>query len=214
MCMKKILCLQSGAVFSRHSFTDEERAFEVDEIDLYELPNIDLSVYKCISIDAFVDQVFLLEHRQQLDTFLNERNILIFSGNIFLPWLAGAQNFIPRKITTHRDYEVENNENHPIFAGVDANDMTFKKGVSGFFARGHHPVPEGAEVLLTLRGNVPITYIDRVSSRGTILVHAGNDLLNYTDTSATTGRIKMQLMKWIDDEYVKLQEKGRVECGQ
>ncbi|MFT9846425.1 hypothetical protein [Aneurinibacillus sp. REN35] len=86
--------------------------------------------------------------------------------------------------------------------------MTFNKGVAGFFARGHHPVPEGADVLLTLPGGEPITYIDRTTTRGTILVHSGNDLFGYRDSSTTTGRIGRQLLAWIRQEHREIEERS------
>lgn len=204
--MKKILILQSGAYFGQHTFTKEERQHIFEEIDMYELKNTDFNRYKCMSIDGFADQQYLMKHRQVFEDFLATGKIIIFSGNIFLPWLPGVSKFTPKTIKTHRDYEVENKQNHAIFSGVMSTDMTYRKGVAGFFARGHHPVPDGAEVILTLRDGLPITYIDRVSSSGTIVVHAGNDLFTYNNPKCTTGRIKSQLVEWINAEYRALQE--------
>ncbi|MBD8006472.1 phosphate starvation-inducible protein PhoH [Bacillus norwichensis] len=204
--MKTVLFIQSGAVFGEHRLTREELQHTVSEIDVYDLKDIDLSPYKSVAIDSFVDQRYLMEHRNIIEQFLNQRKIVIFSGNLYLSWLPGVSNFVARKVQTHRDYEVENKLQHPIFSGVEPDHMTYKRGVSGFFARGHHPVPDGAEVILTLRGDIPITYIDRVSTKGTILVHAGNDLFKYNDPDCTTGRIKPQLMEWVEREYVSLQE--------
>ena len=38
-------------------------------------------------------------------------------------------------------YRVAELAPHPIFDGVDPDDLTLRKGVAGFFARGHHPPP-------------------------------------------------------------------------
>ena len=88
--------------------------------------------------------------------------------------------------------------------------MTINKGVKGFFARGHHPAPTGAEVLLTLPGGEPVTFIDRSSSKGTILMHSGGNLFNYAsmvqDVEKTTNRISPQLMAWVQEEFKQLQE--------
>ena len=102
---------------------------------------------------------------------------------------------------------------HPIFKGVEEDDMTLKKGVAGFFARGHHPLPKDAEVLLTLNEGEPITYIDRSSTAGTILVHVGFDLFGYmqTDEKKTTDRISAQLRSWVLEEAAALQ-KGMVKA--
>ncbi len=84
---------------------------------------------------------------------------------------------------------------HPIFAGIEPDDLTFRRGVAGFFARGHHPPPPGAEVLVRLGGGEPATYVDRVSTRGTIVVHATGDLLAYPETG-----LPDQFLTWAREE--------------
>ena len=85
--------------------------------------------------------------------------------------------------------------------------MTYNKGVAGFFARGSHtPVPEGAEVLLTLPDGAYITYIDRNTTNGTILAHAGRDLFAQRMQNKTTDRISSQLLAWIHDEAKALKD--------
>ncbi len=76
--------------------------------------------------------------------------------------------------------------------------LDFRRGVAGFFARGHHPVPDGAEVLVRLAGGQPATYVDRVSTGGTILVQASSDLLGYPGNAGDTAqRIPNQLLAWL-----------------
>jgi len=120
--------------------------------------------------------------------------------------------FVPKQVRSYHDYTVLIHQPHPIFAGVRPEDMTYRKGVAGFFARGHHPLPPLAEVLLTLADGEPITYIDRFSTRGTILVHAGNNLFGYDEPSDTSGRIAAQLKRWVRDEYGRIRERREMSC--
>lgn len=207
---KNFLLLDSGTVFGQHRLDEETEKNGFSIIDLYDLTKIDLSPYKCLVIDGFVDQEYLYKHKEVIHAFVNSGKILIFCGNLFLDWLPGGTNFIPKEILSHRDYKVSIKQKHPIFDGVLPEDMTYRKGVSGFFARGYHPLPPGAEVLLTLPGEVPITYIDRRSTNGVILVHVGFNLLNYTGTENTTGRIRNQLVQWVDEESDLLKAGGHV----
>ena len=177
-------------------------------IDIYDLPDYDLTVHKCLVIAGLVDQEFLYKQKEQIRHFLDQKKLLVFCGNLFRPWLPGGSNFVPKTIRHYTDYQVLIHQPHPIFAGVHPDDMTYNKGVAGFFARGHHPTPPGAEVLLTLAGGEPITYIDRNSTRGTILVHSGGDLFGYFFPGKSTGRIAIQLIDWVRDEYRQLQERG------
>lgn len=151
-------------------------------------------------IPGSVDQEWLHLHRELVEGFLAGGRIVVFSGHLFRPWLPGASSFIPKEINSFRDYAVRVVTPHQIFAGVRPEDLTFRKGVAGFFARGHHPPPPGAEVLLALADGDPITYRDRSSSGGTILLHSGNDLWGYAGDESTAGRIAPQLLAWIGEE--------------
>lgn len=200
------LMLDSGCCFGEARVHDPNFQDLFSFIDVYDLPDHDLSGYKCLVITGLIDQELLLTQKEKIRQFLDQRKVLVFSGNLFLPWLPGGSAFIPKTIRNHSDYDVSILQPHPIFEGVQTCDMTYNKGVAGFFARGHHPLPKDAEVLLTLPGGEPITYIDRTSTKGTILVHAGNDLFGYNHPGKSTGRIALQLTQWVRNEYRQLQE--------
>lgn len=205
--MKDFIMLNSGACFAQARVKDQDYQEDFMFVDIYDFPKVDLRPYKCLVINSFIDQEFLYEHRHLIREFLDDRKVLIFTGNLFKNWLPGGSNFVPKQINSFQDYVVSVHQSHPIFEGVLEDDMTYNKGVSGFFARGHHPVPEGAEVLLTLPGGEPINYIDRNSTKGTIFAHVGNDLFGKMNGSPkTTDRIGPQLMQWARDEYTRLQE--------
>lgn len=207
--MKEFLVLNSGSVFGRERVKGTYME-SFDYIDIYSLPEADLAPYSCLVIGAFVDQDYLLEQRGIVRDFLDSGKVVVFCGNLVTDWLPGGKPFIPKTINSYKDYMVSVHTPHPIFEGVLEDDMTYKKGVSGFFARGHHPAPEGAEILLTLPGGEPITYIDRNSTRGTILAHVGFDLFGYmqADEETTVSRISPQLIAWVRGEYERLQQGG------
>lgn len=185
-----------------------------DLVDMYQLHETDLSGYQCMIIVNFVDQDYLYEEREVIARFLADRKIVCFFGNLVTDWLPGAKPFIAKEIRNHTDYDITIAQSHPIFEGVLEGDMTINKGVKGFFARGHHPLPAGAEVLLTLAGGEPVTYIDRESSAGTIFVHSGGNLFQYVrmdkTVKKTTERISPQMIEWVQEEYNRLQQGGAV----
>jgi hypothetical protein len=172
---------------------------------VYDLANIDLTHYIGLMVPGIIDQEFLYTKRQIIRGFLDSKKVVVFNGHLFRNWLPNASNFIPKKIKTFKDYYIKIVKDHAIFEGVSENDLTFRKGVAGFFARGHHPPPEGSEILLTFNTGEPILYIDRKSTKGTILVHSGNDLLAYAGEENSSGRIAYQLIKWIYNEFDNLQ---------
>lgn len=164
---------------------------------------------------GFVDQDYLLEQKQVIADFLQDRKIVSFFGDLVTDWLPGQEMFIPKEIKWHGDYDVQIAKPHPIFEGVTEEDMTINRGVKGFFARGHHPAPENAEVLLTLPGGATITYIDRESTNGTIFVHSGGSLFNTGGrmqpvVDKTTDRIPAQIEAWAREEYNRLQKGEKV----
>jgi hypothetical protein len=188
-----------GEVSLQHTFT---------MLDVYDFPNANLEPYIALIIQGSIDQELLLREKEKIRKFVDRGKVLIFGGHLFLPWLPGASSFIPKEISSHRDYEVNFHQAHPIFEGVDTNELSYRKGVAGFFARGHHPLPAGAEVLLTLPDGEPTLYIDRVSTEGTLFVSSGNALLGYQDPAESTGQITKRLIEWIRNEYVLLHQRS------
>lgn len=207
---KDYLIIHPHNIFSQGNSSIPNFDEQFDVVDMYQLHETDVSGYKCMILVNFVDQDYLYEERARIAEFLADRKIVCFFGNVVTDWLPGAKPFIAKEIRSHLDYDISIAKPHPIFEGVLEEDMTVNKGVKGFFARGHHPQPVGAEVLLTLPGGEPVTYIDRDTTAGTIFVHSGGNLFEYKsmDESVrkTTERISPQMMQWVQDEYERLQE--------
>lgn len=196
-------------IFSQGNPDAVQAASHFDIIDQYALHETDLSNYKCMIILSFVDQEYLAEQRDIIANFLNDKKIVTFFGNVVEDFLPGQQPFIAKEIKWHGDYNLTIVKEHPLFAGVLEDDMTINKGVKGFFARGHHPAPAGAEILLRLGEEEPVTFIDRTSTAGTIFMHAGNSFFNLggmrQDKSKTTHVIPERMEAWVAEEYARLQ---------
>lgn len=173
-------------------------------IDQYDLPTTDLAPYVGLVVTAMADQELMWAHRRLVARFLDDAKVVVFCGHLLRPWVPGCAPFVPAPVTSFRDYAVRLSEPRTIFAGVEAGDLTFRRGVAGFFARGHHPPPPGAEILATLAGGQPTTWIDRTTTAGTVLTHAG-DLLAFADDGSTAALVVPQLLEWAAAE-------GRARC--
>ncbi len=206
------LLLDSGARFSSLTVKNGQDDSDTTVIDQYDWPTYDAlsKGHKFLIVDEYVDQELMLKHKEKLQQFLDAGNILFFAGHLFRLWIPGAGCFIPKPISSYKDYKVEM-IGHPVFDGVRSEDITYNKGVAGFFCRGHHPLPEGAEVMLELAGGIPITYTDRNSSKGVIVLHAGRNLLSKGKPDNTSARIRPQLLAWLYKEYKALQDRKAVE---
>jgi hypothetical protein len=174
-----------------------ERSAHGHRIDCYALSGTDLSGYLVLVVPATVDQEYLARHREVIRRYLDGGGVLLFGGQILRDWLPGAARFVPLQRPSLQAYRVAELAPHPIFDGVEPDDLTFRRSVAGFFARGHHPPPPDAEVLVRLAGGEPTTYLDRHSTRGTIVVHASGDLLGYGGLpDSTAARLPAQFLAW------------------
>lgn len=170
----------------------------LQRIDIYQLPTTDLARYPGLIVSGtMVDQELLYRHRNLIRDYLDSGGVVVFGGHLHRPWLPGAGLFVPKPIHSFRDYEVRIVADHTVFAGVDPHDLTYRRGVAGFFARGHHPPPDGAEVLVTFTTGEPVTYVDRVTTGGTIFLQSSGDLLGYALSDSTAARLAPQLLAWI-----------------
>ena len=207
---KDYLVLHPCNIFSQGNPTAPKVDERFDIVDMYDFEHTDLTNYKCLIILNFADQDYLYEQRDKIAAFLNDKKIITFFGNLVTDFLPGQKPFIAKEIKWHGDYNLTITKQHPIFDGVLEDDMTINKGVKGFFARGHHPAPEGAEILLRLGENEPVTFIDRHSTKGTIFMHSGNCLFNLGgmrgNQSKTTSVLPERMVEWTEAEYVRLQE--------
>lgn len=194
----KILELSASHAFGAEEA--EKTDFYITVIDEYELESTDLSKYNVLLITYFIDQEHLYKHKDIIENFLNEGKVVIFSGHLFRNWLPGASLFMPKKINTYKDYFVQAIPSAPLFNGVKMEDMVYNKGVAGFFARGYYYPPERSEVCLTFTDGKVITYIDRHSTSGTIILHAGRNLLGYKNKNNTTNKISEQLFNLLNKE--------------
>lgn len=207
MAQNDILFLDPGHAFGIENRTNPFMVEHFTIIDQYQFDQMDLTPFKCIVVHDFIDQEYMVRHREKLEAFLNNHKIVIWGGQLVKNWLPGCPLFTPKEIRKHSDYEISIVQEHPIFEGVNPEEMTYNKGVAGFFARGSHtPVPKGAEILLTLPDDTFITYIDRTTTNGTILAHAGRDLFAQRMQSKTTDRISKQLLEWIHEEAKSLKK--------
>ncbi len=170
-------------------------------LPLYTLEQCDLRRYNSILIPAHVDQRYLVTQQSRLETFLQEGGTIVVNGHIAYPFLRWLQPFEALMYNGLDSLRIHHAQPHPIFDGVDPEDMTFRRGVAGFYARGSNPVSAGAVVLNTI-GPVatPIDWLLTLPGGGRLLVHSGNDLWMFHDSEDSTALIVPQLFAWLEKE--------------
>lgn len=175
-------------------------AQHLQRVSVYELAAQDLNVFKAILIPAHTDQRALTKAAVQLNQYLNNGGIIVFNGHVAYPFLDELKTFIPVPKTSLDYLMVERVTPHPIFDGVDLQDMSFRRGVSGFYGRGHNPPPASAVVLHQLSGtHAPIDWLYQRPSGGTIFMHSGNSMWMHFSDKTSAARITPQLFQWIEN---------------
>ncbi|HBT72215.1 MAG TPA: hypothetical protein DEB37_08075 [Lysinibacillus sp.] len=186
--------------FTRLTAEDRERGLVF--LYLYDLPYVDLTAYAGIIITNHVEEQFLLEHKMILDEYLLQGGVIFSLTEISLPWLANVANWkrspIPLK---DREIMIEQ-ANCSLFKGIEPYDINYRKGVRGFFYLGYfEELPSNAVVLITDQSGVPILYVDRHSTNGTIFAGAGTDIYKvFMHEENTSKKLSMQMLDCIREE--------------
>lgn len=172
---------------------------EVVPVDMYSLATTSLTPYRALLLGTHVDQYELKRMQNRLEDYLSGGGIIVYCGHVVHPFLHMLTLFRVVPDFTLEDLKVALDASHAIFRGVEPNDVTFRRGVAGFFGRGANPPPRGARVVATLaKGTVPIDWEIPVGA-GMLYVHAGSDLWGYLNTGdASARRIPLQLLEWIE----------------
>lgn len=198
--MAETLLLTCGEETPSPLLTCPATASRVDGIDIYALAQADIGAYRGLLVSAHADQRFLVTMQERLERFLRGGGILVICGHLAYPFLPELSPFVPLALRSFEDYRVWRVSEHPVFAGVDTDDLSFRKGVAGFYGRGHNPPPAGARVLQRLSSpdGPPLDYVYRRPGGGRVLVHSGNDLWMYANDETSARRIAPQLLDWIE----------------
>lgn len=188
-----------GPVALTSSAAPQRRA---EVVALYALESLELRRYRSLLIPANADQRYLETQQQRLEGFLEAGGTVVVNGHVAYPFLRWLQPFCALPVLPHRALEalrVHRARPHPIFAGVDPEHLTFRRGVAGFYARGSNPPAPGAVVLNTLGPDaVPIDWLLCLPGGGRLLVHSGNDLWMFHGSDDSTNRIVGQLFDWLE----------------
>ncbi len=167
----------------------------VPETELADLPTGAISA---LLVGMHVDQCLFAANRAWTRGFLAAGGTVIMNGLLAYPFLDGLARFQPLPRRSREALEVRIVEPvHPILRGVSAHDLSYRKGVAGFYGRGQVPPLPGARVISTLdHGTVPLDWEWPAPGGGRLLMHPGNDLWMYAGGPTSAARMAHQMLAW------------------
>lgn len=144
-----------------------------------------------------LDEFHLAGFRDELDGYLAQGGAIAVMGPVAVPYLRGLCAHRAQGEGRRDDWLLEMAEDHPVTRGVAADDLTFRKGVVGFWARGTIAAPAGAQILTRFAATgAPADWV-WTGSGGKLFVHPGNDVWGYTSDPNSSARVFAQLLDWM-----------------
>ena len=169
----------------------------VQPVGQYGLDEVVLERYDALLISMHADQRFLAARCGRLDDFVRRGGTVVANGHVAHPFLSGLTSFQPIENYRLADLAVNRETPHPVWDGVVPQDLTFRRGVAGFYGRGWHQPPEGAAVHSSLGPRrLPVDFTYRLG-QGRVLFHGGNDIWQSASEGDSTHRIVPQLLQWL-----------------
>jgi len=145
-----------------------------------------------------LDQLRFAGLRPALAVFLASGGRLFFNGHILKPFIEGLDIYRPLDSRKLADFQLRRLVPHPVFGPLDPKDMVARRGVAGFYGRGHNPMPEGAVALTGLGPEqYPIDWEWALPGGGMIFSHAGNDLWSLSpEASGEQEPLADRVLRW------------------
>lgn len=165
------------------------RQIDLREADLHEAPGLITTIH--------LDQNDFAARRPALEAFIARGGRLVFNGHPVRPMIDGLDRYHPLTLRRRSDLDLVRLSGHPVFEGMAAASLVTRKGVAGFYGRGHVPLPEGAQAITGIGPDrLPIDWEWRRPSGGRIFVHAGNDLWTVADSEDSNRQLAERLVDW------------------
>jgi hypothetical protein len=147
-----------------------------------------------------LDQTRAMAWRDNLEAMLGRGGRILVNGHVARPFISGLTPFVlcGRK---REHFKLTVLGEHAVFDGVDRLALETRRGVAGFYGRGHNPPPDGARALTGIGPQAaPLDWVWHRTDGGTVLSHAGNDLWMNTEDAAQEELMIANALRWLAGE--------------
>lgn len=209
--MTQIGIVYSGVSYQQLSIESEVCLRDLRIVPIYDLLKLDLRTFDALIFPRGTDQEFMYLIRHKILHFLNRDGIVVAIGEISTNWLPSCN--WQRPI-------VEDNEplsivrEHPIVKGLEPDDLQWHKALTEMCSHGHFSAPPGSEVIVTNQKGDAIIYVDRKSTKGTIVGISNLDAFCHAFHGIEASRIFLDnLIEWVTEEASQIrQTREAYEC--
>ena len=153
--------------------------------------------FGALLVPMHIDQRRFAAAAPWISAFFQAGGTLVFNGLLAYPFHPTLARFEPLARPRVDQFRVRIMADHPVWRGIDADDLTFRRGVAGFYGRGCNPPPPDARIVGTIdHGRCAIDWQWHPPEGGRLLMHAGNDLWMYARDKNSAGALTPQLLRW------------------
>lgn len=180
------------------ALTDHPSA-RFEAVPLNRLSEYAPEAFDLIAVTSHIDQRGLQRQAPWLTAFLDGGGILLWNGPVAHSPMPDLQPFVPQPQRNLAGLRVRRLAEHRLMTGIADEDLTFRRGVAGFWGRGHNPPPPGALLLNGLGTEpleAPVDWLWQRPLGGWLLMHAGNDWLSFAQPGTPAGQLVDNLIDW------------------
>ena len=171
---------------------------QITILDQYSFDPAALRNVDGLLLGQHLDERHLGAFRISLDAFLDQGGRVAVMGPIVLPFMTCLVPHRPEGDGHREDWLLEVANDHPVSKGVSADDLTYRKGVVGFWARGCIAPPTEAVILTQFqKTGAPVDWVWDSGTGGKLFVHPGNDVWGYAKEPNTSAQVFPQLLDWM-----------------
>lgn len=199
--MPSILFLSSAHEGAPRCFESSLATGRVRAVEEEHLPDFRPFDVNGLVISLHVDQIWLEGQRRWLAAFLDAGGRLFFNGHVETAFIDGMGRYCALADRRLEAFHVSRTNAHPIWDGYNGDELTFRKGVAGFYGRGHNLLPAGAVPINTLdvgREAAPVDWEWLRPGGGRIISHAGNDLWVTFEAADRNAELVDRLVTWLE----------------
>ncbi|MEM6532294.1 MAG: hypothetical protein AAF654_06700 [Myxococcota bacterium] len=168
--------------------------------DQYALDVSTLSRFNGVLLSQHLDERHLAENHDAFERYLANGGAVVLNGPSARPlFQPGAYKAIPAP--GGYAWRLDLADPHPITEGIEPQDLSYRRGVIGFWARGHFVLPRHAVPLTVFsHSHQPVDFVWHRPEGGRVFVHPGNDVWGWAHAETTARRFFPQLLDWLCEQ--------------